>query len=61
MLTDKAERDKTEMQADHEKQRTEMNQMFDNYKNNMIEDYEKRLKELEALKTEEFNNMEARL
>lgn len=34
-----------------------MNRMFDNQKNTMIEDYERRLKELEARKTLEFNDM----
>ena len=34
-----------------------MNRMFDNQKSTMIEDYERRLKELEERKTSEFNDM----
>jgi len=34
-----------------------MNELFENQKNTMIEDYERRLRELEAKKTVEFDNM----
>mgnify|MGYP003337020082 CR=1 FL=1 len=49
------------MEQDHENQRTEMNRLFENQKNAMIDDYERRLKELEERKTQEFNDMQAKL
>lgn len=45
------------MEADHENQRSDMNRLFENQKTNMIDDYEKRLRELEERKTSEFNQM----
>jgi len=35
-----------------------MNELFENQKNTMIEDYERRLRELEARKTAEFDSMQ---
>ena len=38
-----------------------MNRLFENQKSTMIEDYERRLKELEERKTSEFNDMQSNL
>lgn len=38
-----------------------MNELFENQKNTMIEDYERRLRELEARKTAEFDSMQNQL
>ena len=38
-----------------------MNRLFENQKSTMIEDYERRLKELEERKTSEFNDMQCQL
>ena len=38
-----------------------MNDLFEKQKNSMIEDYERRLRELEARKTQEFNAMQGEL
>ena len=38
-----------------------MNDLFENQKNTMIEDYERRLRELEAHKTAEFESMQTEL
>ena len=40
-------REKTEMEQTHEIQRSEMNQLFENQKNSLIEEYERKLRELE--------------
>lgn len=48
---------KTQMEQDHETQRSDMNRLFENQKTNMIDDYDKRLRELEERKTSEFNQM----
>ena len=38
-----------------------MNQLFENERNTMVEDYERKLKELEAQKNAEFNSMQTDL
>jgi len=38
-----------------------MNTLFENQKNSMVEDYERRLRELEALKDDQFNSMKTKL
>jgi len=43
------------MEQDHETQRSDMNRLFENQKSTMVEDYERRLRELEEKKTSEFN------
>ena len=48
---------KTQMEQDHETQRSDMNRLFENQKTNMIDDYDKRLRDLEERKTSEFNQM----
>ena len=38
-----------------------MNQLFDNQKNSLIEEYERKLREMEANKDELFNSMKTKL
>ena len=38
-----------------------MNTLFGNQKNSLVEDYERKLRELEALKDDQFNKMKTKL
>ena len=49
------------MDQDHENQRTGMNKLFENEKNTLVEEYEKRLRDLEAKMRSEFEQMQENL
>lgn len=61
IITQENEKKVTEMEQDHENKRTEMNKLFENQKNALIEDYEKRLRDLEAKMRSDFEQMQEKL
>jgi len=55
------DRQKLEMEAAHEAQRKEMNELFDREKNAVINDYEGKLRQMENTKDAEFEKMRSTL